>query len=36
MDQFIKDITDVEEISNVRMIDYKGKLLNKIEFNLCV
>lgn len=25
MDPFIKDITDVEEIPNVRMIDYKGK-----------
>ncbi len=25
MDPFIKDITSVEEIPNVRMIDYKGK-----------
>ena len=25
MDPFIKDIIDVEEIPNVRMIDYKGK-----------
>ncbi len=25
MDPFIKDITDVEEIPNVRMIDYKSK-----------
>ena len=25
MDPFVKDITAVEEIPNVRMIDYKGK-----------
>ncbi len=25
MDSFIKDVSDVEEIPNVRMIDYKGQ-----------
>jgi hypothetical protein len=38
MDPFIQDVTDVVEVPNVRMIDYKGKfcMVRKLQNNSAI